>query len=492
MKNTKILMLRFNNYIINIFNNILQKLFTVISINKSPFKGISFSILLLIGIITSLIIRLDYIINLLNQLPYELMFSIRLISALYNILLIFLSMVSIKQSINFYFFYINLNNNNKNKFIFSFYYFYIIYFFLIVLLISYINYYSILSLNINYLNLIYIASLIISFIFGIYYSIYKFNNKEFDLNRTLSLTGKVCLITLIVLYISIFIGLRTGIIFDFMHKLEFIKEIHCEIKGQNINEVNNRIRSGEEDKISTTENTTDNAIIPIDSSRSEDYSNVTPKNSLSLLEKSKDKAMEAVGLFNDPIKRKPSLSSVAIQKLDKLSLGGAENNLSNESIKPLKISLNILQMLNLEDKINNTNLEDLYLLLRKTEGILSYKYLFSEPITKGIEELNKLPFNYKMYDKIIKPNRELMLIDKLNNSILTENILPKKYQIKYPGKLVTKFTKNPIQNEFSFISLFKQLNKNYLITFSLNQLSHKNNPILIDYFSILKVDEFHT
>jgi hypothetical protein len=202
----------FNNKVSEFLGNLFNKIYQIISINKYPFKGLSFTILLLIGIITSIIIRFDYIFNLLNGLPYELMVSLRLTSGLYNLLLIFLFIISIKQSINFYYYYIGLEN--KNKFIFSLYYIFILYLFLIVLLISYVNYNSIVSLNIIYLDYVFISSLIISLLFGIYFSIYKFNNNEFDLNRTLSLTGKICFITFIVFYLSLFIGIRTGVLLE--------------------------------------------------------------------------------------------------------------------------------------------------------------------------------------------------------------------------------------------------------------------------------------
>jgi len=202
----------FNNKVSEFVGNLFNKIYQIISINKYPFKGLSFTILLLIGIITSIIIRFDYIFNLLNGLPYELMVSLRLTSGLYNLLLIFLFIISIKL-----YYYIGLEN--KNKFIFSLYYIFILYLFLIVLLISYVNYNSIVSLNIIYLDYVFISSLIISLLFGIYFSIYKFNNNEFDLNRTLSLTGKICFITFIVFYLSLFIGIRTGVLLEWLNKL---------------------------------------------------------------------------------------------------------------------------------------------------------------------------------------------------------------------------------------------------------------------------------
>jgi hypothetical protein len=210
-------MIKFKENIINYLINLLNNLFTVISINKSPFKGLSFGILLLIGIITSIIIRLDYVVNLLTQLPYELMVSIRLISGLYSILLIFLSIINIKHCLEliklYYNNYILINNNKLDNSILILYMLYFSYILLVTIIVTIINYYSIISLNIIYLDIIYLYCLIISLLIGIYYSIYKIN-VEIDLSKTLSFTGKFCFISLIIFYLSLFIGLRTGIILE--------------------------------------------------------------------------------------------------------------------------------------------------------------------------------------------------------------------------------------------------------------------------------------
>jgi hypothetical protein len=197
-----------------IINRFINKLFTVISINKSPFKNKIFSILLLIRIISSLILRLDFIINLFNKIPSEIMINIKLISALYSIILIFLLMINIKQCIeiikiyfNNYFITNEYNIKLDNSLLFL-YLLYILYIILLNIILSIINYYSILSLNIEYFEIIYLSLLIISLLTGIYYSIYKFNS-EFDLYKSLSLTGKICFIGFIIIYAGIFIFLIT-------------------------------------------------------------------------------------------------------------------------------------------------------------------------------------------------------------------------------------------------------------------------------------------
>src|ERR1700735_2324523 len=108
MKNTKLFLIKINNIIINI----LQKLFTVININKTPFKNLYIFILIFVGIIATIILRLNLFVNILNNLPYELMIIIKLTSAIYNILSIFILIIKIKyyiETIKFYF--INKDNN---------------------------------------------------------------------------------------------------------------------------------------------------------------------------------------------------------------------------------------------------------------------------------------------------------------------------------------------------------------------------------------------
>ena len=172
--------------IIKYFINLLNKIFTVISINKSPFKGISFGILLLFGIITSIIIRIDFLYKILDNIPYELMFSLRITSGLYSILLIFLLMVTFKYTIEFIKIYFN-NYNNLSKSLLFLYLLYILYVIFISLFLINVNYYSIISLNINELIIIYFVFTVISLIYGIYFAIYL--NIQIDLNRSLSNLG---------------------------------------------------------------------------------------------------------------------------------------------------------------------------------------------------------------------------------------------------------------------------------------------------------------
>ena len=231
---------------------------------------INYFILSLLGIFSSIIIRFDYIFKILSELPYELMLSIRLASALYNILIIFLLIINIKYCIELIkLYYNNILKNIKtrkvDKSIMIIYMLYFIFILIVTIILSIFNYYSILSLNIVYLDFIYIISSIISLILGIYCSAsgcgagpHTQLNVEIDLNKSLSLTGKICFVSFILIYVSLFIGIRSGggaIIFDFLNKFELFGEIHCDTTSPNNESLNNRLRSGAgEDSISTITN----------------------------------------------------------------------------------------------------------------------------------------------------------------------------------------------------------------------------------------------
>lgn len=219
----------------NFLSELITKIFIVLSINKSPFGVlnkkwlINYFILSLLGIFSSIIIRLDYIVNILDELPYELMFSLRIISGLYSIFLIFLLIINIKYCIELIkLYYNNILKNIKtrkvDKSIMIIYMLYFIFILIVTIILSIFNYYSILSLNIVYLDFIYIISSIISLILGIYCSApHTQLNVEIDLNKSLSLTGKICFVSFILIYVSLFIGIRSGggaIIFDFLNKFE--------------------------------------------------------------------------------------------------------------------------------------------------------------------------------------------------------------------------------------------------------------------------------
>jgi hypothetical protein len=405
------------NNIVNFFSIILHKLFIIISINKSPFKNVYFIIFLLIGVITSIIIRLDYLINILNQLPYELMISCKLISALYSIILLFLFIINFKYCLNLIklYYYNNFIYNNKFKLDNSILFFYLLYFFYIFLftiIISVINYYSILTLNIKYLNIIYICLSIISLIIGIYYAIYYINS-EIDLNKTLSLTGKVCFISFILIYLCLFIGLRSGIILDYFNKWEFFNTIHCDSTSPSRNNLNNILRKGENNNpalnnnpplMNSSENKTESIISPENNISSEltsskDILNRGNKNNLSLLDKGKSKLTEATGLFTDS--KSPLKSSIS-----------PLNNSPSSSLKP------IISRSSEESSINRAKeVFSLFTLLPKDKKKLE-NFLTSKGVNLA-EEKEKFVSEHESI-KSIESNESIETIKPVNNLIENE------------------------------------------------------------------------
>ena len=268
MRSTKLLVLlvlRFTKLVFLLVRrfaiNFLKKLLSVISINKSPIKSIRFSILIIILIITSIIIRIDYLFNILNKLPYEAELIIRICSCVYTIFSIFLLIIALKYSILLSRHYLNNKNMVDNvKLNNSSYYLYILYILYIIfanIVLYILNYYSIISLNLLYLELSFYALCFISLIYGIYYSINKHDCK-LDLNKSLSLPGMICFISLLTLYIAFFIGFKFNLFTEYLIKwdsLGIVNKVYCEGSSGDTsggsNNFNSKLKSPDEGKISS-------------------------------------------------------------------------------------------------------------------------------------------------------------------------------------------------------------------------------------------------
>jgi hypothetical protein len=210
------------------FSYFLNRIYLLFVINKSPFKfyGINvfyYLFILSIGLISSLIVRLDFIYGYLKYFPYELILSLRLTSSLFTIFSIFLFMICIINSIRFYNKVLISKINYNLVFLYSLYFIYISFINFILFLL---NYYSILSLNIFNLDKLYLMFVCLSLIFGLYYGIKKMSN-EFNFNQTLTYFGKVCMFGFIITYISLFIIIRFGYIGEILNKLNILKSIEC-------------------------------------------------------------------------------------------------------------------------------------------------------------------------------------------------------------------------------------------------------------------------
>ena len=235
----------------NILNNLskfIEKIYIIMKINTySINRNNTLTFVILITLITTILIRLDFVIPVIRKfLSYELELSLRLTSALYSIISIFISILSIKYftdlTIGKIKHKIEICNGTYNMYIF-----YLIYILMVNSILYFINYKSLLSLNIDYLVLIYFTLSSFSLIIGLLYIFYKYEFK-LDLNKTLSLTGKICLFTVITIYISLFIGLRTGYLINFLENNSFLNKILCESTSDDIL---NGIKDPNQDKISS-------------------------------------------------------------------------------------------------------------------------------------------------------------------------------------------------------------------------------------------------
>jgi hypothetical protein len=224
------------------------------SINKNN----TLTLLILITLLTTILIRLDYVIPIMKSLlSYELEISLRLTSALYSILSIFISIISLKS------FVVLTVDKYKKKFsmdnkAYLIYTFYFMYMLIISFILYIINYKSIQSLNIDYLVLVYLSATFISYNIGIYYILFKYEFK-LDLNKTSSLTGKLCIISFILIYSSIFIGLRYGYLINFLENNFIFNKILCESSNGDTNNILNNLKDPNQDKISDSKINLSNA-----------------------------------------------------------------------------------------------------------------------------------------------------------------------------------------------------------------------------------------
>lgn len=235
----------------NLFNRILNIFFNIITLNKLPLKGsLIYFLLLLIGIISSLIIRYSHINIFILPFPEYINNSIRIFSILYTLFLFFNYLIITAHAfklINFINFESKFHNLNKVNSI-SIFIGYYLYYFYITFVTSYlviINYLSFLKININFINFInpnlyyYLFILFIIFIIACYFIINKVNF-IYDINKQLSFTGKFILISLFSLFWVYLYSIYSGLIFKIFNIISPFKTIYCETSStQAANELNN-------------------------------------------------------------------------------------------------------------------------------------------------------------------------------------------------------------------------------------------------------------
>ena len=146
----------------------------------------------------------------------------------------------------------------------SSYFLYIIYFayMLFVNIILFIlNYYSIISFTTLSGEIIYLGVSVISVVFGIYYTIYKHESK-IDFNKTLRMTAShtamIWIISIFILYLAFFIGLKFNLFTEYLIKwdsLGIVNKVYCEGSSGDTsggsNNINSKLKSPDEGKISS-------------------------------------------------------------------------------------------------------------------------------------------------------------------------------------------------------------------------------------------------
>jgi hypothetical protein len=256
-------MIEIKNKLSNLFNKIMNILFNIITLNKLPMKGsLIYFILLLLGIISSIIIRYFYINNLILPFPEYINNCIIFISILYSLFLFFNYLIITSHAfklINFFF----IEKKNKKtttniNMIFIGYYLYYYYITFVTSFVVIINYNLFLKINIFAFNY-YMISICLIFIVSCYFILYKVNF-NYDINKVLSFTGKFCLFSIFSLFFIYLYFIYNGLLFKFFNFCSPFKTIYCETSSAEAeNELNRNLSSSNDPgKIVKTNNNSHN------------------------------------------------------------------------------------------------------------------------------------------------------------------------------------------------------------------------------------------
>jgi hypothetical protein len=240
-----------------ILNRILNIFFNIITLNKLPMKGsFIYFLLLLLGIISSIIIRYFYMNKLILPFPEYINNCIILISILYSFFLFFNYLIITAHAFKLIdFFFIEqkkkLYNNNINM-IFIGYYIYYLYITLVTSFVVTINYYSFLKLNILNINF-YIFFILLIFNLACYFII-NIINFNYDINKKLEFIGKLCLFTFFSLFLLYLYFIYSGLLFKFFNFCSPFKTIYCETSSaEAASELNRNLLNTSNDEGKTIE-----------------------------------------------------------------------------------------------------------------------------------------------------------------------------------------------------------------------------------------------
>jgi hypothetical protein len=236
------------NLIINKFNISLNRFanifINIISLNKLPLKGsIIYFLLLLVGIISSIIIRYNHFNLLILDYPGYINNSIRIISILYSLFLFFNYLIITANAfklINFFYEYKEMNLTNNSNIIFIGYYLYYFYITFVTSFVVVINYCSFLKIGILHIYS-YFFLIFIIFILATYFIYYKIEF-IYNIDKQLTFTGKIILFSMFTLFFMYLYSIYTGTMIKFIQHLSPFKTIYCESTSAQVeNDLNNLV-----------------------------------------------------------------------------------------------------------------------------------------------------------------------------------------------------------------------------------------------------------
>jgi len=227
------------------FNKFITILYNIISLNKLPIKqSFIYFVLILVGVISSLIVRSNYITVL--TFSDNSLICIRIFSIFYSLYILFNFIIITVHAFNLITFFLmekmipfTLNNNNNINILIIGYYTYYCFIAVTTVWLLLINYHSFLYLNFLHIYF-YIGLIFLIFILAFYFILKKKINFSYDINKKIGFTGKIILVSIFSFFLAIYVYNYMGGIFKFINIVSPFKFIYCEsTSSQAQNELNN-------------------------------------------------------------------------------------------------------------------------------------------------------------------------------------------------------------------------------------------------------------
>jgi hypothetical protein len=214
------------------FKQIISLFIIAFQLNLLPrIKNKKYLLLLLIGILSSLIIRLNLLHKFNIYLPEIYLLILNLFSVLYACYLLFLYVIICRHAYILLFKFKHLYKNKDKQtnlnilYISIIYYSYFIYISFITIFIIYINYVNI--QNVSLFEYFYLLVLLISFLFAFDYSMYKIN-LNYNFNRNISNLGIIFFVSIILVYFGYLYSIYNGFLFKILQKFSIFGTVYCD------------------------------------------------------------------------------------------------------------------------------------------------------------------------------------------------------------------------------------------------------------------------